>query len=103
MPLRNQNWPPISIILSRNVAIPRVSGVLRLNTYEKLEIGEVPNEERIINTTPKVKKYNPIMKTAYLIIQFFIFYFPFFIIVLFKSAFNTAKGAAFPDRLSKGA
>lgn len=46
--------------------MPNVTGVKMLTTYAKLEIGDVPSDERIIKSMPKVRTYSPMMKKTYL-------------------------------------
>jgi hypothetical protein len=54
------------MIFTQNVAMPNVTGVKMLTTYAKLEIGDVPSDERIIKSMPKVRTYSPMMKKTYL-------------------------------------
>ena len=61
----NQNCPIINSILMMNVQVPKDRELFRLNTQFTLEIGVVPSAERIIDTIPAARKYNPITNIKY--------------------------------------
>ncbi len=54
-------WKKIKMMLITIVVIPSVHGKMKVVTYGRLVMGDVPNWGRVLNATPNPARNNPIM------------------------------------------